>query len=154
MEKPLKPKQHGVVDYVWAGTMIAAPWLFGFHRNKAATINSVATGAAHVGLSLMTKYPLGAAKLVPFPVHGVIETLAGAMTAASPFVFGFASDRAARTVHLAAGLGTFGVVAMTDYSSDRTGYATGDRNESLPESTAELLSDGRRAHLESGAGRR
>jgi hypothetical protein len=117
MEKPLKPTPHGVADYVWAGTMIAAPWVFGFRRNRAATINAVAAGAAHLGLSLFTRYPLGVAKVIPFKVHGMIEASTGAFMTAAPWLLGFANDERARAVHLAAGLGTFGVVAATDYEA-------------------------------------
>lgn len=115
--KVLKPLPHAVLDYAVAGTLIAAPWLFGFHRNKTVTANSVASGAAVLGLSLMTRYPLGALKLVSFPTHGVIETVAAAATAAAPWTMGFSRNRAARLTHLAAGLGTLAVASITDYRS-------------------------------------
>ncbi|HEX8176500.1 MAG TPA: SPW repeat protein [Pyrinomonadaceae bacterium] len=115
MTKVLKPLPHAVMDYAWAGTMMAAPWLFGFSRNRKATTNAVVSGAGILALSLMTKYPLGAVKLVPFPTHGVIETVAGVATAASPWLMGFSRNRSAKWTHLLAGLGTLMVVAMTDY---------------------------------------
>lgn len=115
MTKVLKPLPHAVMDYAWAGTMMAAPWLFGFSRNKKATTNAVVSGAGILALSLMTRYPLGAVKLVSFPTHGVIETVAGVATAASPWLMGFSRNRGAKWTHLLAGLGTLMVVAMTDY---------------------------------------
>lgn len=113
--KVIKPTPHAVLDYAVAGTLIAAPWLFGFSDNKTARANSVISGAAVLGLSLMTRYPLGAAKLVPFPVHGVIETLAAAMTTAAPWLMGFSRNKPATNTHVAVGLATLGVVAFTDY---------------------------------------
>lgn len=115
--KVLKPLPHAVVDYAWAGTMMAAPWLFGFSRNKKATTNAVVSGAGILALSLMTKYPLGAVKVVPFPTHGVIETVAGVATAAAPWLMGFSRNRSAKWTHLLSGLGTLMVVAMTDYKA-------------------------------------
>ena len=138
MGRPLKAGPPGQGT---AHSLGEAPWLFGFSRNKAATVNAVVTGAAHLGLSLMTRYPLGVFKLVPWPVHGVIESFAGGMTATAPFLFGFADNARACNVFLTAGLGTFGVVAITDYSSDRTGYATGERDEALPEAAAGFIGD-------------
>ena len=110
---------HAILDYAWAATMMAAPWLFGFRKNKAATINSVASGAGILGLSLMTRYPLGAAKLIPFPIHGRIETAAGVATVAAPWLMGFSRNGRARWTHLASGLSTLAVVAMTDYRAQQ-----------------------------------
>jgi len=117
MTKPLKPLMHGVLDYVWAASMMAAPWLFGFNKNKAATMNSVGSGAAILGLSLMTRYPLGAVKLISFPTHGVIEGTGGIVTIAAPWLMGFAGNKRARWLHVLSGLSTLAVVAMTDYQA-------------------------------------
>ena len=113
--KVLKPLPHAVADYAMAGTLMAAPWLFGFSDNKTATANSVISGAAVLGLSLMTRYPLGAAKVIPFPVHGVVETLAAVMNTAAPWLMGFSRHKSATSTHVAAGLATLAVVALTDY---------------------------------------
>lgn len=115
--KVLKPLPHGVIDYAMAGMLLTAPWAFGFSRNRAATANAVASGAAVLGLSLLTRYPLGAVKTIPFPVHGVIETAAGAMTAAAPWLMGFSRNRSAKWTHVLSGLATLAVVAITDYKT-------------------------------------
>lgn len=115
--KVLKPLPHAVVDYAMAGALMASPWLFGFSRNRKATANAVASGAAVLGLSLMTRYPLGVLKVIPFPIHGIIETVAAVMTAAAPWTLGFARDERAKLTHLVSGLGTLAVVAVTDYKA-------------------------------------
>jgi hypothetical protein len=117
MMKILKPLPHAIMDYAWAGMMMASPWLFGFKKNRVAAAHAVASGGAILGLSLMTRYPLGVFKYIPFPVHGVIETIAGATTATSPWLMGFADDDRARMTHVVSGLMTFAVVAMTDYKA-------------------------------------
>ncbi len=131
----VKPLPHGVMDYAMAGTLMAAPWLFGFSRNKTATASAVSTGAAVLGLSLMTRYPLGVAKLIPFKVHGYIEAAAGAMTAAAPWTAGFSRDRAATITHVASGLATLAVFAVTDYDSP-------EQYRPLAEQTREYLPEG------------
>ncbi|HEV3469385.1 MAG TPA: SPW repeat protein [Pyrinomonadaceae bacterium] len=129
--KPLKPLPHAVIDYAWAGTMIAAPWLFGFSRNRKATMHAVGSGLGILGLSLFTRYPLGVVKLIPFPAHGVVEALAGAMTATAPWLMGFSRDRSAKLTHVMSGLGTLAVVAMTDYNAaERQGNGRGEGGES------------------------
>lgn len=117
MTKVLKPLPHAVIDYAWAGTMMAAPWLFGFSGNRKAKANAVGSGAAILALSLLTRYPLGAVKLISFPTHGIIETVAGVATASAPWLMGFSRNRSAKWTHLLSGLGTLMVVAMTDYKS-------------------------------------
>ena len=119
--KVLKPLPHGALDYAMAGALIASPWLFGFSRNRAATMHAVGSGLGISGLSLFTRYPLGVVKAIPFPVHGVIETLAGMMTATAPWLLGFSRDRNAKVTHLVSGLGTLAVVAMTDYQAAENG---------------------------------
>ncbi|HKY03959.1 MAG TPA: SPW repeat protein [Blastocatellia bacterium] len=139
--KILKPKTHGIIDYAWAGAMIAAPWLFGFNKNREATLASISSGVGILGLSLMTRYPLGAVKVISFPVHGVIETVAGLSTAASPWLCGYSNNESAKWTHLISGLGTLAVVAMTDYAAaeprrqNRPQFQPGERGAGLAEQT-------------------
>jgi hypothetical protein len=115
--KVLDPLEHGVVDYVSAGGMMLSPWTFGFNGNRRAKISAIGSGAAILGLSLMTRYPLGVFPVISFPMHGVIETVAGIMTAVAPWTMGFSDDKNACRTHLLSGLGTLAVVAMTDYQA-------------------------------------
>jgi hypothetical protein len=133
MMKLLKPLPHAIMDYVWAGMMMASPWLFGFHKNKVATAHAVASGGAILGLSLMTRYPLGVFKYIPFPAHGVIETVAGAATATAPWLMDFADDDRARLTHVVSGLMTFAVVAMTDYQAAASARRPSRRGAGLAE---------------------
>jgi len=136
-EKPLKPLPHAVVDYAMAGLLMAAPWLFGFSRNKKATSCAVASGASVLALSLMTRYPLGVCKWIPFKVHGHIEAAAGALTAAGPWLHGFSRNRAATLTHVASGLATLAVYAVTDYDSPEQYRPLSEQaREYLPEGAA------------------
>ena len=157
--KVLKPLPHAILDYGWAATMMAAPWLLGFSKNKKATINCVSSGAGILGLSLMTKYPLGAAKLIPFPTHGVIEAIAGGLTAADPWILGFSANKRARWTHVIAGLSTLAVVAMTDYRDDERrrrqfpsgrGAGLAEQVKNLPERQQERVDLGPPTHIPAG----
>ena len=135
--KPLKPLPHAVADYAMAGMLMAAPWLFGFSRNRKATSCAVASGVSVLALSLMTRYPLGLFKLIPFKVHGHIEAAAGALTAAGPWLHGFSRDRSATLTHVASGLATLAVYAVTDYDSPEQYRPLGEQaREYLPEGPA------------------
>ena len=115
--KKLAPLPHAVVDYVYAAQMLTAPRLLGFTHDKRATRCSIYSGAAILGLSLFTRYPLGVVKAIPFPVHGVIEALAGVSNIAAPWLYGFANNKRAKWLHILSGVATLGIVAVTDYQA-------------------------------------
>lgn len=76
MAKVLNPTVHGVLDYVLALAFLLAPGLVGFGET-AANLSTV-IGVVYLGASLLTQYPLGAIKMIPFPVHGAIESILAA----------------------------------------------------------------------------
>ena len=121
MAKILNPALHGVLDYALAFLFLLMPSVLGFPDN-AATLSYV-IGAAYIGTSLLTRYPLGVWKLIPFPTHGVVESMMAVFWLAAPWLFGFAEHAAARNFFLIAGVALLGVVAVTDYRSKAT--ATG-----------------------------
>lgn len=98
MNKPLSPTAHGVADYLSSATFAAAPNLFQMPAAAATLARSL--GAGYAGLSLATAYPLGAAKLVPFPMHLTMDALMAPVLGAAPWLFGFAKDRTARNFFL------------------------------------------------------
>lgn len=85
---------HGVLDYLVGIALIAAPWIFGFaYVGGAAVYVPIILGIALILYSLVTKYELGipGIKFLPMPYHLVIDFVAAAFLAASPWIFGFAS---------------------------------------------------------------
>ena len=97
---------HGVLDYVTAGVLIAAPSMLGFRKNGMQTWLPIALGVGTIGYSLLTDYELGLFKIIPMPMHLVLDAANGALLAASPWLFGFAEEISAP--HL--GLGLFEIV--------------------------------------------
>lgn len=83
-------KTHGVIDYLTGALLIAAPYLFGFANGGTAEILPQLIGAAIILMSLITRYELSAAKLIPLKVHLGTDIAAGILLAASPWLFGFA----------------------------------------------------------------
>lgn len=114
--KILNPRVHGYIDYLAVLYFLAAPSLFGF-TGLPATIFYV-LAAAHLILTLLTAYPLGVVKVIPFPLHGAIELLAGVALVALPWLLGFAnSDVLARNVYVASGVVLFIAWLVTDYKT-------------------------------------
>ena len=113
MAKILTPAVHGVLDYALGFLFLLIPGILDFPPN--ATTLSYVVGAAYIVTSLLTRYPLGVWKLIPFPAHGVIESVMAAFWIASPWLFRFADHAPARNFFVAAGIGLLAVVAITDY---------------------------------------
>ena len=54
-------------------------------------------------------------RFIPTKVHGVLDYVSGSLFLASPWLFGFADNKAARTVPLVAGVAALGSSLFTDY---------------------------------------
>ncbi|HXF61307.1 MAG TPA: SPW repeat protein [Caldilineaceae bacterium] len=83
-------KIHGVIDYLIGLLLIAAPWIFGFADGSAAQWAPIVLGAVVIIYSLLTRYELGAADVIPLNVHLWLDVIGGVVLAASPWAFGFA----------------------------------------------------------------
>lgn len=124
MLKVLSPRIHGYLDYVVVALFALAPTVFGFGGTPA--IVAYALAGIHLTLTVLTAFPLGLVKLIPFKVHGVLEVGAFLGILVAPWLFGFADQAAARNFFLGAGALIGVVVALTNYQtteSERRGLA-------------------------------
>jgi len=87
-------RYHAPLDYIVGAVLIAAPWIFQFSDIGAATAVSIVLGVGLIAYSLFTNYELGVWKVAPMAVHNLIDIVAGALLAASPWLFGFADEGA------------------------------------------------------------
>ena len=87
-------RYHAPLDYIVGAVLIAAPWLFSFSDIGAATAVSIVLGAGLILYSLFTNYELGVWKVAPMAVHNLIDIVAGAVLALSPWLFGYADEGA------------------------------------------------------------
>jgi hypothetical protein len=85
----LSTKTHGVIDYLVGLLLIAAPWIFGFARGGIETWIFIICGAGALMYSLITNYEMGAVKMIPMPVHLLLDAMSGIVLAVSPWLFGF-----------------------------------------------------------------
>lgn len=107
--KILNPRLHGILDYVAASALIVAPFILGL--SGLALWLSAAAGVALILYSLVTDYGPGIARIIPFRVHLVIDTVAGVTFVVAPFVVGWSGLVAAYYVVM--GAGVLLVVAVT-----------------------------------------
>lgn len=110
----LPTRVHGLIDYLWGIALMASPWLFGFASGGAAQWTAVIFGAGAILYSLVTVYELGALRIIPMPLHLLLDGAGGAVLAASPWLFGFSGEVV--WPHLVFGL--FSVVASLDSRTD------------------------------------
>jgi hypothetical protein len=81
---------HAVFDYTLGALLVAAPWLFDFARGGVETWIAVVPGVAGLGYSLYTDYELAAVRIIPMPIHLLLDVMAGVLLTVSPWLFRFA----------------------------------------------------------------
>ena len=116
--KILTPKIHGFLDYAVVLVFFLAPTLLSFSPTVAMLVYAVA--AAQLVASLLTAYPLGILKVIPFPIHGVLESVVAVGLIGSPWLLGFAMETNAKIFCVGAGIALLAVVAITDYKGKGT----------------------------------
>ncbi len=109
----LGPRIHGYVDVATILIFLVAPFLFGLGGTPA--IISWVLAAAHLALTVLTRYPLGIVKTVPFIVHGLVELVVAIFLAALPHLDGYAPGSPARRFYWTMAI-LIGIVwILTDY---------------------------------------
>ncbi len=86
---------HGFFDYIGGIGLIAAPFVFGFFSvGGIAVILPMVLGVGLILYSLLTNYERGipGLKFIPMSVHLILDFVAAALLAASPFLFGFSNQ--------------------------------------------------------------
>ncbi len=116
MPKMISPRVHSALDYAVAGSFLLMGALC-WKRNRRAAIGSLLCGGATAAVSLLTDYPGGARKLIPYAMHGQIDTGLIAMTAAMPRLVNIENHREAKFFSRQA-LAKTAITAMTDFEYD------------------------------------
>ena len=105
---------HAIADYAVGITLIAVALIVG--GTGAAVATGVVVGAVVLVVSMLTRYPLGVAKVLPFTVHSAGDYLAAALLVLAPFVLGFTdTDGGLAAFYIVAGLAVLAVSLVTNY---------------------------------------
>src|SRR4051794_27137740 len=105
---------HAIADYAVGALLIIVALAVGGSAGAVAT--GVVVGAVVLVVSMLTKYPLGIAKVLPFTVHSAGDYLAAALLIIAPFVLNFnESDTGLTAFYIVAGVAVLAVSLITNY---------------------------------------
>jgi hypothetical protein len=100
---PIPPFAHGVIEYLAAALLIAAPFLFTFDSDGATAVSIVA-GVLVLVVTACTALPTGIIKSIPVHAHVVVDYVLAIVLIAVPFIFGFTDDGTATAFFIVLGV--------------------------------------------------
>jgi len=105
---------HAIADYAVGLSLIVVALAVGGSAGAVAT--GVVVGATVLVVSMLTKYPLGVAKVLPFTVHSAGDYLAAALLLGAPWALNFADgDGGLAAFYVVAGVAVLAVSLVTNY---------------------------------------
>jgi hypothetical protein len=105
---------HAIADYAVGVTLIVVA--IGVGGSGKAVGTGVVVGAVVLAVSVLTCYPLGLIKVLPFTLHSAGDYLAAALLVIAPFALNFDhSDGGLSAVYVVAGLAVLVVSLITNY---------------------------------------
>jgi hypothetical protein len=90
---PVPAFVHGIVEYLAAILLIAAPFIFDFTED-AATAVSVIVGVLILIITASTEWRTGLIQSIPVVAHVMLDYVLAIFLIAAPFVLGFTDDAA------------------------------------------------------------
>lgn len=116
---------HAVADYAVGITLIIVAAAVG--GSAKAVVPGIVVGAVILTVSMLTAYPLGVAKVLPFTIHSAGDYLAAALLVSAPFALSFNHTAKGLTAfYMVAGLAVLAVSLITNYQySPRRQWAAG-----------------------------
>ena len=111
--KLIKSKFHGILDYAAVILLLIAPALFGLTPFVSAITYTLA--GIHLLLTILTDFPYGIIKVIPYKIHGLVEFIVSLVLIALPWIFKFDGDAIDRQFYLGFGGFVFLLWLLTDY---------------------------------------
>jgi hypothetical protein len=105
---------HAAADYAVGALLVIVAIAVGGSAGAVAT--GIVVGLTVLAVSMLTRYPLGVAKVLPFPVHSAGDYLAAALLLVAPFALNFRDgDRGLSNFYAVIGLAVLAVSLVTNY---------------------------------------
>ena len=111
--KIFSPRAHGYLDFLTVVIFLLAPTALGLSELPAYL--SYGLAVVHLIVTLVSDFPFGIAKVIPFYIHGWIERIVGPVLIVVPFILGFDADTVARNFYVVMGAIIIAVGILTDY---------------------------------------
>lgn len=120
----LPARIHGLGDYGSAFALILAGLLV--DGTDLAKATGIVLGLVLLVVSLLTDYPLGVRRVIPFKLHAAGDYLGAGTLIVAPFILGFNdTDEGLTTFFVAVGLVLIAVSLVTDYDRPDRSAAIG-----------------------------
>jgi hypothetical protein len=112
---------HGVIDYLMVIFLAIGPGVAGFRGPQAKICYLLA--AVHFLMTVITRFPLGVLKTLPFALHGGIEIVVAVLLIIMPWLANFSAGVLSRNFFVAIGVLIGLIFLLTDYRSGGRGRA-------------------------------
>lgn len=113
--KPVTPKLHAIIDYVFSGIQMAAPLLLGLNRKAATTYGAL--GAGFLAINALTDTPAGLKHFLSFKKHQKADQSFLAGLSLLSFANYIRRDKRARNFHLGFLAAAIAHYILTDYNA-------------------------------------
>jgi hypothetical protein len=100
---PIPRFAHGVIEYLAAVLLIAAPFVLHFDAGAAVAVSIVA-GILVIVVAASTDGPTSLIDSIPLAVHLLLDFALAGVLVASPFLFGFSSETAPTAFFIVVGV--------------------------------------------------
>lgn len=110
--KIINPKLHGLLDYVFVLLLWSSPVFLNF--NDFAGTFTYTLGGAYLLLTLLTDFKMGALKLIPLNLHGLIEFGISILLVILAYTL-FKNDETVKLFYVAMGFVVFVIALLSNY---------------------------------------
>ncbi|CAN5764963.1 hypothetical protein BH11BAC4_BH11BAC4_07720 [soil metagenome] len=111
--KIISPKIHAVLDYLVVIFLLASPTIFNMGERSGNFTYALAV--IHFLLTILTRFEFGLIKIIPLPLHGIIEFFVAIALVFVSFWFNKNGDTVGYYFYLYFALAILLVFTITDY---------------------------------------
>lgn len=115
--KIISSKLHGILDYSVVIFLLASPTIFKMEGNLCTFTYALA--AMHFLLTILTRFELGIIKIIPFPIHGLIEFFVAIALALISFWFNSNGNASGYHYYLYFAIAIMLIFVITDFKEGK-----------------------------------